>query len=242
MLVVALVITAQLISAQDTASYRNSISVNTKTYLAALMGYKPVSYHQVTYIRSNGKRGLRLGLDVKYKGQNGRFDEYDDLVFDSFFDTRITTDTFKTSTLYANHKIKAAFTLRPGLSIDFGKRKLKQVLGADLLLGVIPVTTTMSYTATQFDSAGNLTSSEYRHIDAGSNVVYRWGIVPFYGLRYSFSPRLYTEILTGITAEGFEGKLRFIDQQGNSFTSGPRTNFQFYTSGFINNISVGFRF
>jgi hypothetical protein len=235
-----LVFTMKACIAQDTAQYRNSISIDTKSYLVMLCGYKPVAYHQLTYMRSHNRYDLRLGADVRYKGRNGRFDAYSDLWQNNFWDRRVDTDTFQ-SRLFASNRIKGVYTLRPGADITFGKKKFKQVLGADLLLGVISMETIMEYYESHNDT-GTITWSTRSRYAAGNNIVYRIGIAPFYGFRYSFSTRCYLEMHTGITAESFAGRLKFKDQNGEVFTARPSTSFQFDVSGFINNISLGFRF
>jgi hypothetical protein len=226
----------------DSAAYNNEISFNAKHYTLYLSGAPSTPFHQLTYARTKGKCSWRLGLSYKHRGNYRYMDQYTSgyeyLRFP--FDVIASTDSSYTS-LSASYS-HSALVLRPGIERIMGKKKLKSLVGADLLLGILPTEASTYENYYKLDTAsGNYYRSISMLTATQRSFLHVAGLSPWYGIKYPFSPRFSMALRFGVEMYYVWGDVAYRDNQGLIYKSRLEYH-ENYAAGILSDISFIFRF
>ena len=224
----------------DTAAYRNEISFNARNYLIRAFGYRSAPYHQVTYTRFNGKWNWRLGADVAYFREKMPHIQLGNLYFTSFWGETVYNDSVR-SRLSANNQLNYVVNIRPGVERVFGKKKVRHLLGTDIFLGIINLTTNVSYKEYRVDTAAQNPLIRDFKVSGINNYLFRTGFSAFYGVQYMFPGRMVLKLRTSLDANFFLGKMKYYGPEGE-FRKERDEQFEFRTNGLLTDVSIGYRF
>ncbi|HEY1038105.1 MAG TPA: hypothetical protein VGF30_01795 [Bacteroidia bacterium] len=169
-------------------------------------------------------------------------------------DYYITAETDTTrSVKYSFNNVGNEFNISQGIEYRFGKKKIRQFTGADLgyarstnydidKYGVYKKDFYNNVTKSggDFDFKNNILDSTITRSSTKFNSIV---LTPFYGARFNITNRLVFSMQLGVTFKvGFAEQKFDIDNSNSNPDSQRFTNFDFTTSGLLNDFSLFYRF
>lgn len=209
---------------------KNEIGINTTPILSALIGSSlNINRFSISYKRIlNDRSSLRIVV-IADKG------------FTSYTHVVPTSDTTVNTHFYNNY-----FSPHINLGYErlFGRKKLKWFYGADLILGYNKDSNSKLVSKTYTDT---LSGSMYMETNPKTTLLnetkgYMLGLSPFFGLKYSLSKRFSISAQAGMDLTVKNLTMVFKDQNNNDITEKFHTWDLGGTTGFINDISLIYKF
>jgi len=197
--------------------------------LSGVFGSQPKFFNTTYRYLINDRNALRLtaGLNVFNSGSyNNRIE---------------SAKTINNVTIYKNTSMSsnANFKFGAGYEKILGKRKLKHVVGVDLTYNYVNEVLASDYYGFKDTIYNNIKHTEYVAIDTGRTTTNRYyhkfGITPFYSLRYALSPKWLITASTRLSLQGYRIKDKYIP-------GGYVTIIDFNTDGLISEICLYYRF